>query len=208
MCTQLTNNQRALSLPLEAFHSYPVGCPAGLDHQGHQAAPLLVRSTGKFQEEADYFPIQQEFQKQFCTAQMKASGSFLTGKKKEYLPMPQKGNNLKMFLNLFVLSSRQKKQLLKFIPPLLGTNPNKYNGVYKFTFESASCVSALLVTASFRTVHHPYASHTSFTFSVNQKMDAKIQNASLKIPLFFFQQVLLLLLVKHILQWGMATSSL
>lgn len=30
---QLTNNQGALSLPLEAFHSSPAGCLAGLDHQ-------------------------------------------------------------------------------------------------------------------------------------------------------------------------------
>lgn len=68
---------------------------------------------------------------------------------------------------------------------LFGTNPKKYNGLYKFTFESASRVSALLVTASFRTVHHPYASCTSFTFSVNQKMDAKIHKATFKAPLFF-----------------------
>lgn len=80
---------------------------------------------------------------------------------------------------------------------LFGTNPKKYNGIYKFTFESASRVSALLVTASFRTVHHPYASCTSFIFSLNQKMDAKIHNATLKIPSFL--AVLLILMAEHIL---------
>lgn len=90
------------------------------------------------------------------------------------MPMPKKGNKLKKFVHVFVLSPRQKEQLLKLIPALLGTSPNKYNGSYKCTLESASRVSALLVKSPFKTVPHPYASYTSFMFSVNQKMDAKI----------------------------------
>lgn len=93
---------------------------------------------------------------------------------------------MKLLLNVFVLSLRLKEQLFKFIPPLSGTNPNCCNGIYKLTFESAPRVSALLVTASFGTAHHPYASHTSSTFSVNQKMDAEIQNANVKISLGLF----------------------
>lgn len=99
------------------------------------------------------------------------------------MSMLKKGK-VKAFLNAFVLPPR-KNSFLKFISPLFGANPNKHNCRYKFTFESASRVSARLVTASFRTVHHPSASYTSFTFPVNQKINAELQNTTSKIPWLF-----------------------
>lgn len=106
-------------------------------------------------------------------------------------------HRLKYWEVLYFSVEKKKKRVLAFILPSRKSsfiNPfhhyleqtQTHNHIYKFTFESASRVSALLVTASFRTVHHPYASYTSLTFSVNHEMNAKIQNATSTILWLFF----------------------